>query len=361
MEAEPSKSEAAGQVVPDWLLGVESDQTATERFPVFQAEEEMTFESVPEASSKIDLNSATVEQLAELPGIGEFLAENIVAYREIYGPYSSLDDLNNIVGIEPSTIDGLRGRVEFHEVEAAAQTGEVGITDWLKNVQVEDEGTKLEETFVDEQASGDLPSWLAGLDEVQAQPEPVTGVDDDLPEWLRAVDEQEPVGTEPTAPTDWRPADVPTAFAEEPSVPVAEPEPEVEETHVQAAPPVTPEPEPEPVEPETPVEPQPEPYVEPVTTVRSGMTGMLSTAQDPLLTGAQLELARGNVSGALESYERLIRKARMLDEIIFDLREALYRYPVDVSIMQALGDAYMRANRLQDALDAYTKAEELLR
>jgi cytochrome c-type biogenesis protein CcmH/NrfG len=39
----------------------------------------------------------------------------------------------------------------------------------------------------------------------------------------------------------------------------------------------------------------------------------------------------------------------------------LYRFPVDVNIWQSLGDAYMRANRLQDALDAYTKAEELLR
>ena len=51
----------------------------------------------------------------------------------------------------------------------------------------------------------------------------------------------------------------------------------------------------------------------------------------------------------------------MLEEVTFDLKEAIYRFPVEVSIWQALGDAYMRANRLQDALDAYTKAEELLR
>jgi len=43
------------------------------------------------------------------------------------------------------------------------------------------------------------------------------------------------------------------------------------------------------------------------------------------------------------------------------LRDAMYRFPVDVDIWQLLGDAYMRSNRLQDALDAYTKAEELLR
>jgi tetratricopeptide (TPR) repeat protein len=91
------------------------------------------------------------------------------------------------------------------------------------------------------------------------------------------------------------------------------------------------------------------------------MTGMLSPAQDPALTAAQNELTRGNIPGAMENYGKLIKKGKMLEEIIFDLREALYRYPVEVIILQTLGDAYMRANRLQEALDAYTKAEELLR
>jgi cytochrome c-type biogenesis protein CcmH/NrfG len=51
----------------------------------------------------------------------------------------------------------------------------------------------------------------------------------------------------------------------------------------------------------------------------------------------------------------------MLAEVIQDLNEALYRYPVDVGIWQSLGDALMRTGQIQDALDAYTKAEELLR
>ena len=82
---------------------------------------------------------------------------------------------------------------------------------------------------------------------------------------------------------------------------------------------------------------------------------------DPILGQARDDLSQGNISGALNTYGKLIRKTRLLDEVIYDLRDALYRYPVDVSIWQALGDAYMRANRLQDALDSYTKAEELLR
>ena len=88
---------------------------------------------------------------------------------------------------------------------------------------------------------------------------------------------------------------------------------------------------------------------------------MLTMPIDPILHTARTELSRSNIPSALEAYGKLIKKGRFLDEAIFDLREALYRYPVEVSIWQSLGDAYMRANRLQDALDAYTKAEELLR
>jgi tetratricopeptide (TPR) repeat protein len=82
---------------------------------------------------------------------------------------------------------------------------------------------------------------------------------------------------------------------------------------------------------------------------------------DPVLGQARNELSRSNIPGALDNYGRLIKKGRFLEDVIYDLREALYRYPVEVSIWQSLGDAYMRANRLQDALDSYTKAEELLR
>ena len=95
-------------------------------------------------------------------------------------------------------------------------------------------------------------------------------------------------------------------------------------------------------------------------------TGMLShiPAQDKdaeLLSSAQNVLDQNSLDDAMKKYAKLIKKGRLLDEVIHDLREAIYRYPVDVIVWQTMGDAYMRANRLQDALDAYTKAEELLR
>jgi tetratricopeptide (TPR) repeat protein len=90
-------------------------------------------------------------------------------------------------------------------------------------------------------------------------------------------------------------------------------------------------------------------------------TGMLPPLVDPALAGARDHMEHARIPDALHAYEALIRKGKFLEEVTFDLKEALYRFPVEVSIWQTLGDAYMRANRLQDALDAYTKAEELLR
>jgi cytochrome c-type biogenesis protein CcmH/NrfG len=57
----------------------------------------------------------------------------------------------------------------------------------------------------------------------------------------------------------------------------------------------------------------------------------------------------------------VIHRGENLPETIQVLRDALYRFPVDISIWQALGDAYARNDQLQEALNAYTKAEELLR
>jgi tetratricopeptide (TPR) repeat protein len=79
------------------------------------------------------------------------------------------------------------------------------------------------------------------------------------------------------------------------------------------------------------------------------------------LVAAQASLQHGHIKTGMLFYEQVIKNGYFLDETIHDLRDALYRYPVDITIWQALGDAYVRSNRIQEALDAYTKAEELLR
>ena len=49
---------------------------------------------------RLDLNTATKEQLLNLPGIGEQKAEAILSYREEHGGFSSPDEIKNISGIK---------------------------------------------------------------------------------------------------------------------------------------------------------------------------------------------------------------------------------------------------------------------
>lgn len=66
---------------------------------------------VPDAEHPLDVNSATEEELALLPGIGETLAGRIAAYREEHGPFSAPEDLLLVEGIGEKTLAGFRDRV----------------------------------------------------------------------------------------------------------------------------------------------------------------------------------------------------------------------------------------------------------
>lgn len=68
-------------------------------------------ESKPESlleGEVIDVNSAPVEDLQRLPGIGEKRAQAIVAWREEHGPFQSVDELIQVSGIGEKLLAGLR-------------------------------------------------------------------------------------------------------------------------------------------------------------------------------------------------------------------------------------------------------------
>lgn len=63
------------------------------------------------SSTKVDINTADVSALQQLPGIGPALSDAIVAHRVRAGPFASVDDLANVSGIGPSKMERLRDLV----------------------------------------------------------------------------------------------------------------------------------------------------------------------------------------------------------------------------------------------------------
>jgi len=65
----------------------------------------------PSPAAPVDLNTATVEQLDALPGIGPATAQKIVDYRQAHGPFHAVDELEGVPGIGPSKLAELKGLV----------------------------------------------------------------------------------------------------------------------------------------------------------------------------------------------------------------------------------------------------------
>ena len=61
-----------------------------------------------ETIQPVNVNTATVEELIEVEGIGPTLAARIVEYREANGPFQTIEDLDNVKGIGPSLIENIR-------------------------------------------------------------------------------------------------------------------------------------------------------------------------------------------------------------------------------------------------------------
>ena len=72
--------------------------------------------SSPE-SETVDINTAGVEELMTLPGIGEKRAQDIIDEREVNGPYRFPEDLTRVSGIGEATVAGL---LDYITVEGVA-------------------------------------------------------------------------------------------------------------------------------------------------------------------------------------------------------------------------------------------------
>ena len=96
---------------PVW---VETDRTLVQETPLVLTPAPSQSQSPDE---KVDLNTATAEELMTLPGIGEKRAADIIADREANGPFRSPEELTRVKGIGEGILAGLIDQVTVSQKE----------------------------------------------------------------------------------------------------------------------------------------------------------------------------------------------------------------------------------------------------
>ena len=61
---------------------------------------------------KVNINTASVEELTALERVGQAYAERIVAYRKAHGPFKSPNDIVNVQGIGEKILDLNKDRIK---------------------------------------------------------------------------------------------------------------------------------------------------------------------------------------------------------------------------------------------------------
>lgn len=83
------------------------------------------FAGLAAAATPVNLNSASVEQLVELNGIGPAKAQAIIAYRQEHGPFKSVEQLANVKGIGLKLVEKNRDVMSVGVVKATPASAAV--------------------------------------------------------------------------------------------------------------------------------------------------------------------------------------------------------------------------------------------
>ena len=309
-EAEPASldleaAEADLENIPDWLLeevedaddAIFDDTSVVATQPLTaNHEDDDTIDLTDPWAEAFELERAGITDLDDMP---EWYAEKLRAEHAV----SDLPDAE----LDAET------ELPAGELEAVpAWMGVAGTALDETETEVEDEEVVVEDE--------PLPDWLAGDDEEQDD----DFVGEDLPDWLREAGIDDP-----DAVPDWLIEAIDDA--DEAAIPAPTP---VEE-------PAAPAP--------TIIAPQPAAQL-----ATDDITQTLQRARE--------KVSQHDVDGSLDDYEAVIRVSTQLAEVVEDLSALTKQdeHRNNPAVYRVLGDGLMRMGRLQDALDTYRRALNLL-
>lgn len=103
-----SKANLAYQLEDGQKIYIPNINENIEEYITKENEEGIVEESKSTTSGRININNADINELCELPGVGESLATRIVTYREENGKFKMIEDLKNVSGIGEKKFESLK-------------------------------------------------------------------------------------------------------------------------------------------------------------------------------------------------------------------------------------------------------------
>jgi cytochrome c-type biogenesis protein CcmH/NrfG len=334
-------TDAKAEQPPEWILPEEKEavKDSAEDEPSTEWLDELSQEHVSEVEEEVKVSTDWLHDMSDIEDdleTEEELGSTPDAIDKVDEWFESLDQEETV------EVDTAQTEDEQPIVEPDAET--VASTVSEEEITIEPDIEPAASQIMEEEAISELEPETEEEEAVtESEPETEEPASPIIPEWLQDVADQKPDPDAIEEPPEWLPE------VEEPEVevPVVE-EPKMDES-VAATQPSEWQPEAEiqaqPVE-----ETQPSPLPKPPPEDASEK-----------LEEARQAISEKNLEEAINIYANLIKRGKVIDETIEDIQEALRKHPINASLWQVLGDALMRSDRLQEALDAYSKAEDLLR
>jgi len=98
-----------------------------------------------EVLRRIDINSASIEELQELPGIGPKIAQRIIEYRKKYGCFKYLEELKKVKGIGEKKFEKIKSLIYLGVCEINKELNQSSIVQKIKDNIKEDNRKDLKE------------------------------------------------------------------------------------------------------------------------------------------------------------------------------------------------------------------------
>lgn len=86
-------------------------RASVSRIPVVETQRQAAAQPAETAEGRLNLNTATREELLALPQVGGTLADRILEYRAQYGKFVTVEQLSDVEGIGEGLMQQLRGLV----------------------------------------------------------------------------------------------------------------------------------------------------------------------------------------------------------------------------------------------------------